>query len=643
MKRASQPDTPADVRLRECITAPERKSFVVVAGAGSGKTTSLIKALASIVEVHGAALARRRQRVACITYTEIAAGEIWADVGQNPLVHVSTIHSFLWSVARSFQSDIRAWVDRRIREKLDELRETAANYGPRVQQRTKEKNARDIARYEDELTRIVKVPAFVYGTGSNYTKGMLGHDDVLRMTSQLLMERPLFRTLLGQQFPFVFVDESQDTTQGVVDALKAVQAQLGNRFCLGFFGDPMQRIYPTGVGPIPLEQGWLQIDKPENFRCPTTVLAVANAIRRDGDDLVQTRGRTELVHGEPKPVTGSARIFILPADAKRDERIGLVRKWVAAKQNDEAWQSGAGTDVKLLVVVHRMAATRLGFGDVYSALNDRAPSAFSDNFLDASAWPLRPFMSFVLPLSAAIRGGREFEAMTILRRETPSFAKGAAKGANVAQLLKEMRAASTALADLMAEGSGATIRDVLTFVQGRNLVALDPRFQSHLEGKAPAALEPGVEGAPVEDGEEVSKEVASMDAFLRCPAEQLWSFQTYTSDLSPFSTQQGIKGAEFPRVLVVLDDEEGSGHTQFSYEKYFGIKPPSAGDLSNVAEGKETAVHRTRRLFYVCCTRALTDLVVVMFSPDAAMAERCVRASGIFPPEAVHGLQELGT
>lgn len=642
MKRASQPDTPADVRLRECITEPERKSFVVVAGAGSGKTTSLIKALASIVEVHGASLARRRQKVACITYTDIAAGEIWADVGQNPLVHVSTIHSFLWSVARSFQSDIRAWVDRRIRQKLNELRETAANYGPRVQQRTKEKNVRDIARYEEELTYIAKVPAFVYGTGSNYAKGVLGHDDVLRMTSELLMERPLFRTLLGQQFPFVFVDESQDTTKSVVDALKAVQAQLGNRFCLGFFGDPMQRIYPTGVGPIPLEQDWVQIDKPENFRCPTTVLAVANAIRRDGDALVQTGGRTELVNGEPTPVTGSARIFVLPADAKRDERIDLVRTWVAARQNDEAWQSGDGADVKLLVVVHRMAATRLGFGDVYSALNDRAPSAFSDNFLDASAWPLRPFMSFVLPLSDAIRGGREFDAITILRRETPAFAKGATKGANVAQLLKEMRAASTTLTDLMAEGSGASVRDVLTFVQGANLLALDPRFQSHLEGKAPTALEPGEDGAPAEDGEEVSKEVASMDAFLRCPAEQLRSFRAYTSDLSPFSTQQGIKGAEFPRVLVVLDDEEGSGHTQFSYEKYFGIKPPSAGDLSNLADGKETAVHRTRRLFYVCCTRALTDLIVVMFSPDAAAAEERIRASGIFPPDAIHGLQELG-
>ena len=70
--------------------------------------------------------------------------------------------------------------------------------------------------------------------------------------------------------------------------MKLVAQQMNGKFCLGFFGDPMQRIYPTGVGPIEIEEGWLTIFKPENFRCPTTILAVANAIRRDGDDLVQT-------------------------------------------------------------------------------------------------------------------------------------------------------------------------------------------------------------------------------------------------------------------------------------------------------------------------------------------------------------------
>ncbi len=108
-----------------------------------------------------------------------------------------------------------------------------------------------------------------------------------------------------------------------------------------------------------------------------------------------------------------------------------------------------------------------------------------------------------------------------------------------------------------------------------------------------------VEGAEGEDDEELSKEIAAMEGFFACPAVQFWHYQYYINEESPFSTQQGIKGAEFDRVLVILDDEEGRAHFQFSYQKYLGIKPLSDQDRMNVEEGKDTSVERTRRLFYV--------------------------------------------
>ena len=70
--------------------------FVVRAGAGSGKTTSLIKALDWVISEHGASMRAKKQKVACITYTDLAAKEILADVNDDPLVHVSTIHSFYY-------------------------------------------------------------------------------------------------------------------------------------------------------------------------------------------------------------------------------------------------------------------------------------------------------------------------------------------------------------------------------------------------------------------------------------------------------------------------------------------------------------------------------------------------------------------
>lgn len=634
--RANKPDTPADIELRGCLTGPKRRSFTMVAGAGSGKTTSLVKALATIVSTHGESLRNFRQKVACITYTEIAAQEIWADVGNNPLVHVSTIHSFLWTITRTFQRDLREWVQRRIEERIADLRAEAAGYGPRVIQRTRDTNQRRIERLEASREPASKVDIFNYGTGGNYAKGILGHDDIIRVATDFLNERPLFRTLLAQQFPFVFVDESQDTQASVIDALKAVDRQLGQKFCLGFFGDPMQRIFVTGGGDIDAEDEWLEIEKPENFRCPTSVLAVANAIRNGGDDLVQVGGRAEEINGLRTPVVGTARIFVLPADARRDELVRKVREFVAVQNQDEKWRDGAPTSVKMLVIVHRMAALRLGFGDLYSAMNDKAPDKFSDGFLEGSAWPLRPFISFILPLLVAVEAKREFDTMALLRKHSPLLKRDGLREMRLAEGLAQLRTATTRLTAMMAAGSAATVKDVLILVQQQQLFGIEPRLLSYLEEAGEDGGD-GVVGAVAqddgagddEDDTELAKEIAAMQAFLACPARQFVSYQTYTQQASPFATQQGVKGAEYDRVMVILDDEEGT-HRQFSYDKYFAVKDPSKEDLKKMAAGEETSIDRTRRLFYVCCTRALSDLVVIYFSSEPDLAERQVRQSAIF-------------
>ena len=55
-------------------------SFVLEAGAGSGKTSSLIETLRYVVAKHGQDLLSRGQRVACITYTNVAKEEMVATV-----------------------------------------------------------------------------------------------------------------------------------------------------------------------------------------------------------------------------------------------------------------------------------------------------------------------------------------------------------------------------------------------------------------------------------------------------------------------------------------------------------------------------------------------------------------------------------
>ena len=82
-------------------------SFFLFAGAGSGKTRSLVQALKHIAAKYRATLRLRARQVAVITYTNAACDEITRRVEYDPLFVVSTIHSFAWSQIKNFNSDIR--------------------------------------------------------------------------------------------------------------------------------------------------------------------------------------------------------------------------------------------------------------------------------------------------------------------------------------------------------------------------------------------------------------------------------------------------------------------------------------------------------------------------------------------------------
>lgn len=651
-KRLLSSDTEADKTIRACIGAKPPQPFVVRAGAGSGKTTSLIKALACVLELHGPSLRRKKQQVACITYTDLAAKEVSEDVEANPLVRVSTIHSFYWSIIKSFQSDIKLWVVANIEARLVQLGEDAANFSNRTRAQTKENNARDVQRYTAQRNAMPKVKAFTYGMGSDYQKGILGHDDIIKIANFLLMERPLFRRLVALGFPFIFVDESQDTMVDVVESFKRVEVDMRGQFCLGFFGDPMQKIYLTGIGNVTHDGSWMDIDKPENYRCAQSVLAVANAVREPDDGLKQIRGAMREVDGAAmEPIVGTARLFVLPSSLDRQQALSQVRELTARVNDDDGWRGDRAEDVKVLVIVHRMAAKRMGFGEIYAALNDGAPASMKQGFQDATAWPLRPFTAFVLPIVTAMKSNDEFTAMNLLRQFSPRLKAGAQPGKDVAASLREIRASVLRLVELM-EPAAASIREVLDHLRQFGLFTFDQRYQRALDlmldesdesvdhtsvggpttATRPAATEGG-ESDEEQGGGSASSDAAVL-AFLGCGAAELWPYRRYVAAESPFATQHGVKGAEFDRVLVVMDEEE-SDFNLYNYEKYFGIAPLSSNDQKKIDAGEDNILARTRRLLYVCCTRAKRDLVLVLFTADESSAREKVKSSGLLPEDCI--------
>ena len=623
--RVGKPNTETDIALHERLAGDGIRHFVMVAGAGSGKTTSLVKALAQIERTHGPVLRRNGQKVACITYTEMAVEEMRGDVGNDELFHVSTIHRFLWTVIKPFQNNLREWVSNRLHEKIAEEQEKIEN--PRTREATKTRAAENIEGYNRQLSEIGSVKSFRYGTGSDYANGVLGHSDILKIGPEFIAGHTLMQAVLTRRFPVIFVDESQDTDPAFVDALRHMARAVPQDFCLGFFGDPVQKIYMQGAGLIPPEEGWERFEKPENFRCPQAVLRVINRVRAEDDQLEQTRGRHTTVNGEDVPVEGSARVLILPADDRRKERLEEARRWLADQDGDEGWLEQEDEEaLRLLVLVHRMAATRLGFPNLYSALNDKAPEELKSGLIDGTAWVVRPFLSYILPVALARHEGREFEIMRLLRKNCPRLQPDALASVDPAGLLDGLQGQIGELVAMLEVGSGARVGDVVRFLRDNNLLAIDDRYNELIDlyaGTAEPVAEPATDNAALR--------------FAQCDISELWGYRKYIEKMSPFATQQGIKGAEFDKVIVVVDDQEGRTNT-FSYSKYFGVTPPSATDQGHIDAGRDSVIDRTRRLFYVCCSRALSDLAVVIFAEDTAQMREALIVKGFFETESVHVL-----
>lgn len=99
-------DDHVDREIESCFSASSPKNFFVFAGAGSGKTRSLINTLNFLDKEQGEKLLMKGKQIAVITYTNAACDEISRRLQYKSIFSVSTIHSFLWELIKNYQVDM---------------------------------------------------------------------------------------------------------------------------------------------------------------------------------------------------------------------------------------------------------------------------------------------------------------------------------------------------------------------------------------------------------------------------------------------------------------------------------------------------------------------------------------------------------
>lgn len=188
--------------------------------------------------------------------------------------------------------------------------------------------------------------------------------------------------------------------------------------------------------------------------------------------------------------------------------------------------------------------------------------------------------------------------------------------------LQQVESAVDKLMELWKDDAIPTCLDVLRSIQDTGLFKLDERVDNILS--SPAADE--------------SIRITALRKALSVPFTTLEKYFAYVSDNTRFATHQGVKGLEFPRVMVIIDDAEAKGFL-FSYEKLFGVKLKTETDIKNEREGKDNSITRTTRLFYVACTRAQKSLAIIAYTYDCEAVKATAMKNNWFEDDEIRLLE----
>ena len=291
----------------------------VSAGPGAGKTTWLVGHILHVVRaskrLHKAA------KIVCISYTNAASEAIRSKLGEcADIVETSTIHSFLFSnvvrpylhmlkdekgqclVAHSLVQNhyepnptygrVNAWLTEvKARNKAAVNNSTAYAY---IKKALWQRQGDGIWKYAP--IKWTSKPKYMPTTKLHiykellWKKGFIEHDDVLYFAYRILEKYPRLAEHLGAKFPYIYIDEFQDTDPRQTQILKWI-AEAGNTY-VGVIGDSEQAIFGfCGAR----RKDFTSFELPEtseyiiadNWRSTDNIIVVLNNARTDG---IQQKG-----------------------------------------------------------------------------------------------------------------------------------------------------------------------------------------------------------------------------------------------------------------------------------------------------------------------------------------------------------------
>ena len=561
---------PAELAAQEALEKvyyciENNDSFILEAGAGAGKTYSLIEVLKELIIKRGQTLQRACQQIACITFTNTAKDEIDERIDNHPVVYTGTIHSFFWAAIKRFQSSLlgflpelpidreKKWKDKLKEEEIDNISEKKLIY--------------------DELgRRRINVEDNTIS---------LHHDDVLGLTICLLKEEK-FKKLFVSSFPVLLIDEYQDTDKELVKAITEAFLDEKNHLLIGFFGDHWQKIYGTGCGKIE-HDSLVKVGKEANFRSVKTIVDCLNKLRPDLPQASKDEnsvGSINIFHtntweGERRTGAGGHWTGDLPAE-KAKQSLNLVRTKLESLTGAEKWDFSP-ENTKILVLTHKVLAREQGYSNLANVFR------YPNSYIKKEEPFIKYFADVIEPACKAYIDKQYGKMFDLLGYGKPIISKPSHK-----------QKWSEAMDKLIELRDNSSIGDVIEHLieTGRPLLPeklynTNLLLNDHLEG----------------DALELTTSAKNLKKLRSVSYKEIISLTEYIEGHTPFNTKHGVKGREYENVLVIL----GRGWNQYNFNQLLEW----SSDIASIPANKIEDYEKNRNLFYVACSRPKKRLALL--------------------------------
>lgn len=597
----------------KCIKAG--KNFILEGGAGSGKTYSLISLINALTEESPYI------KIICITFTNNAAVEILSRT-ENKNIWVSTIHEFIWSLIRKYQNEIKNVL-------VELINNNAKNFG-------KPKNFSEnliSKKYFENL--YVDYDEYYSLIPNDKNRVKISHEHILVVAEKIFKKYKKISDILKDIADCIFVDEYQDTDPLVAKILLEHLKQSNKKNVIGFFGDSMQSIYDNGVGDLN-QYKLTKIVKIQNRRNPRAIIELANKFR---DDNIKQQPSEDI--NAPNMENGAiieGNIKFLYGN-KIDEFISIKEKNIF-----ESWDFSDGKQTKELRLTHKYNAEMVGFKDLYSLYNSDLIIILINNIkkkIDKENLNYNQSLE-ELALDAKLTFNKSdlldqikedkiyqsiystlkdkpwamvYENCRIPEKSLMSYKLNGLSGKYEAnsyrdKILRRLDILEEIIGLYEANKLNDFLRITKFSIRDRNDKILLKQTVNYLINRDNKTIEEVLEFAKVKGllkEDELFNDYISNKGFYlwerikKIPFKQYRNSILYLKEFSPFCTQHSVKGSEFDNVLLILE----SNWNKYDFNTLFG-----KGSINSNVQ------LRTKKLFYVCITRAKKNLIIYMPTND---------------------------